>query len=79
MLVKNGAHFIKKILPPSDNKKSKYNYLYRLASLASKSNLDIYLSAGVDIFEDYENYICGQNIDYLGPFIRIKKDHEYGF
>ena len=73
LLVKNGAHFIKNILPPSHNKKSKYNYLYRLASLASKSNLDIYLSAGVDIFEDYENYICNPGLDYLNA---IKKDFD---
>ena len=72
MLVKNGASFIKKILPPSDNKKSKYNYLYRLASLASKSHLEIYLSAGVDIFEDFENNI-NVNYDYLEP---IKKDFD---
>ena len=72
LLVKNGASLIKKILPPSDNKKSKYNYLYRLASLASKSNLDIYLSAGVDIFEDYENNITA-DYDYLDA---IKKDFD---
>ena len=63
-LVKKGASFIKKILPPSDNKRSKYNYLYRLASLASKSQLEIYLSAGVDIFEDFENNITA-DYDYL--------------
>ncbi len=64
LLVKNGASFIKKILPPSDNKRSKYNYLYRLAALASKSQLEIYLSAGVDIFEDFEENIIA-DYDYL--------------
>ena len=54
------------------NKKSKYNYLYRLASLASKSQLEIYLSAGVDIFEDYENNITA-DFDYL---TLIKKDFD---
>ena len=72
LLVKSGATFIKKILPPSDNKRSKYNYLYRLASLASKSHLEIYLSAGIDIFEDYENNIS-TNHDYLEA---IKKDFD---
>ena len=72
LLVKNGAFFIKKILPPSDNKKSKYNYIYRLASLASKSHLEIYLSAGVDIFEDFENNITA-NYDYLET---IKNDFD---
>lgn len=66
-LVKNSASFFKLILPQSHNKKSKYNYLYRLASLASKSSLQIYLSAGVDIFEDYEEYILQPSLDYLMP------------
>lgn len=72
LLVKSGAVFIKKVLPPSNNKKSKYNYLYRLASLASKSNLEIYLSAGVDIFEDFENKILSDG-DYLQV---IKQDFD---
>ncbi len=50
-----------------------YDYLYRLASLASKSNLEIYLSAGVDIFEDYEKYILDPGFDYLQP---IKGDFD---
>jgi asparagine synthase (glutamine-hydrolysing) len=66
VLVKKGASFIKNTLPASNNKKSMYNYLYRLVALASNSDLEIYLSAGVDIFEDYQ-----QNIDpgfeYLQP------------
>ncbi len=66
-LVKNSASFLKKVLPQSHNKKSKYNYLYRLASLASMSSLQIYLSAGVDIFEDYEQYILQPSFDYLQP------------
>ncbi|MDQ6755768.1 MAG: asparagine synthase (glutamine-hydrolyzing) [Bacteroidota bacterium] len=72
LLVKSGATFIKNILPISNSKKSKYNYLYRLASLASKSNLDIYLSAGVDIFEDLENNITA-DYDYLK---KIKNDFD---
>lgn len=72
LLVKSGATFIKKIMPAPDNKKSKYNYLYRLASLASKSHLEIYLSAGVDIFEDYQQHILAGH-DYLET---IKKDFD---
>lgn len=55
--VKGFASGARKLLPPSSDKKSTYNYLYRLASLASKTNLQIYLSAGVDIFEDFEDKI----------------------
>jgi len=64
-LVKKSASFFKQTLPPSNNKKSFYNYLYRLASLASNSELEIYLSAGVDIFEDYQQYIIDPGFDYL--------------
>ncbi len=54
------------ILPASDNKKSKYNYIYRLLSFAGKKNLEMYLSAGVDIFEDFDSHIIGsKEKDYL--------------
>ena len=65
-LVKTAAAFVKNVLPHSSEKKSAYNYLYRLASLASKDQLHIYLSAGVDIFEDFEHNITGHGSDYLG-------------
>ena len=70
-VVKAGGSILKNLLPQPNDKKSKYNYLYRLASLASKSNLEIYLSAGVDIMEDYENNILQPSFDYLET---IKKD-----
>ncbi len=65
MLVKGSAIVAKNIMPHSSSKKSVYNYIYRLASLASKSNLHIYLSAGVDIMEDYENNIIHPPAGYL--------------
>lgn len=64
-LVKKGASLFKQAFPPSHNKKSLYNYLYRLASLASNSDLEIYLSAGVDIFENYQQYIFDPGFDYM--------------
>jgi asparagine synthase (glutamine-hydrolysing) len=73
VFVKGGASFLKNILPASNDKKSKYNYLYRLASLASKSDLEIYLSAGVDIMEDYEGNINQPIFDYLAP---IRQDFD---
>jgi len=72
-LIKNSAFFIKKTLPAANDKKSMYNYLYRLASLASNSDLEIYLSAGVDIFEDYQQYIIDPGFDYLQP---VREDFE---
>lgn len=69
--VRTGAYLARKTLPQSHNKKSVYNYLYRLAALASKSDLEIYLSAGVDIFEDYTEYFADPGFDYLEA---VKKD-----
>ncbi|HTB52875.1 MAG TPA: asparagine synthase (glutamine-hydrolyzing) [Ferruginibacter sp.] len=66
-VVKNIAALVKKALPVPHNKKSKYNYLYRLASLASKDNLAVYLSAGVDILEEYENNMIHPPATYLQP------------
>ena len=60
------------ILPVSDNKKSKYNYIYRLTDLARKNNLSIYLSSTIDSFEGYEKYL-GTNDNYLR---RVKSDFE---
>ena len=72
LFVKNTAAILKNVLPVPDQKKSKYNYLYRLAAMASKSSLDIYLSAGVDIMEDHENNILS-SFDYMQP---VKEDFE---
>lgn len=56
-VTKKIAGGIKNILPPSNNKKSYYNYLYRLLDLSSKSNVDTYISATSDIFEGYNKYL----------------------
>ncbi len=63
--VKNIAGFARKMLSPSDHKKSAYNYFYRLLSLASKQSLEIYLSAGVDILEDHEQHMLSPGGDQL--------------
>ena len=44
--------YLTKILPKSHNKKSIYNYAYRLLAMSSKNGLDFYNSATNDIFED---------------------------
>lgn len=66
------ASTLHSILPVSNNKKSKYNYFYRLTDLARKDNLAIYLSSTIDSFEGYEKYL-GSNDNYLDP---VKKDFE---
>ena len=65
--LRNAAGLFKRLMPASGNKKSKYNYLYRLAALAGKEDIGIYLSAGVDIMEDYEHHILDKGKDYLAP------------
>jgi len=50
--------FFKKILPNPHQKKSYYNYLYRLIDAADKTKgLDLYLSLTIDGFEGFENQI----------------------
>lgn len=44
-----------KCLPFPKNKKSNYNYIYRLIDLLSKENVERYLSSTTDIFVGYEN------------------------
>ena len=56
-LLKGTANMLTKLMPPANEKKSNYNYLYRLLSFAGKSGVDNYLSATSDIFEGYEKYL----------------------
>lgn len=65
IVVNKTAALARTLLPIPTNKKSKLSHLYRLASLASKSSLEIYLSAGLDIIEDYESNIIKPSFDYL--------------
>ena len=58
-----------KILPESNNKKSLYNYFYRMLAMSSKKGLNYYLSSTSDVFEDlYEfndNYILREIDKFL--------------
>lgn len=58
-VVRTLAKIIFPLLPVSNNKKNKYNYIYRLADLARKKGLDTYLSSTLDIFEDFEDMLKG--------------------
>ena len=71
-LARKLASGIHSLMPASHNKKSKYNFLYRLTDIARKNNLDIYLTSTIDIFEGYEKYLLG-NDDFLGP---VKRDFD---
>ena len=58
---------LQQLLPPGHDKKSLYNYFYRLLNFASKNGIDTYLSAGVDIFEGYTNHLVQPGSDYMKP------------
>ncbi len=60
-LTKRLASVLHALMPPSNNKKSKYNYFYRLADLARKNNLGIYLSSTIDSFEGFEKFLAGDD------------------
>lgn len=51
------AKAIHALLPVPHDKKSRYNFIYRLADLARKQGLDTYLSATIDSFEGYDKYL----------------------
>jgi asparagine synthase (glutamine-hydrolysing) len=72
VVVKGAASLAKAILPVPHNKKSKYNFAYRLADLASKNGLDTYLSATIDSFEGLEKYLTADN----AILNAVKKDFE---
>ena len=56
-VVKNMASLAHRILPVPHNKKSRYNYLYRLTDLARKNGLATYLSSTIDSFEGFETWL----------------------
>lgn len=70
--VKNSAALFQAVLPVPHNKKSKYNYIYRLADFARKNSLPAYLSATIDSFEGYEN-----KLSYSGSVLQqVQHDFE---
>ena len=61
--------FFLPLLPQPHNKKSIYNYFYRLLSFSKKEGVDFYLSATSDIFEDVLNFEKNTIIDEMERFI----------
>lgn len=58
-LTKTAAALLFALMPAPNNKKSRYNYIYRLADLARKNKLNTYLSSTIDSFEGFEKYLTG--------------------
>jgi asparagine synthase (glutamine-hydrolysing) len=50
---RNTASALANIFPPGHQKKSLYNYFYRLVFLAAQASPELFLAAGPDIFEGY--------------------------
>jgi asparagine synthase (glutamine-hydrolysing) len=65
MMVSAAANTFIKCLPTPHDKKTNFNFLYRLLNFAGKSDLDIYFAAGVDIIEGYEKNLLTNDYDYL--------------
>ena len=61
--------FILKILPKPHNKKSIYNFAYRLLSMSSKEGLDFYLSSTIDMFEDEYIFESNSIFEKMNDFI----------
>ena len=57
------------IWPTPNNKKSNFNYIYRLLKLSDKKGLDFYNSATNDIFEDVYSFGSLDTFDQMRDFI----------
>ncbi len=62
-------NFLLKILPHPHNKKSLYNYIFRMLAMSNKKGLDLYISSTTDIFEDVYNFSQNEILDELNEFI----------
>lgn len=64
-IVRNAARIAMRVFPDSSTKRSSLDFLKRLSTLASQRGLNVYLSAGVDIFEGYTQHLMLPGPDYL--------------
>jgi len=62
-LTKGTASIMHTLMPTPKDKRSKYNYVYRLTDLARKNSLATYLSATIDSFEGFEDYLVSSPDD----------------
>ncbi|HEV7783323.1 MAG TPA: asparagine synthase (glutamine-hydrolyzing) [Chitinophagaceae bacterium] len=71
------AKGMKKIIPYSNQKQSKLNYLYRLVDLASQQKEDIYFSATTDIFSGFTSClkpVAADPVKEIGELLGKLKD-----
>lgn len=62
--------FLTTIMPKPHNKKSLYNYFFRLLKMSDKKDLDFYLSSTTDIFEDEYTFNSNNIFEEMNKFIR---------
>lgn len=67
--LKASASFISSMIPYPGEKKTKYNYLYRMIDFSGKPPLLCYLSATTDNFEGYETQLKST----VNPFIEMEQ------
>jgi asparagine synthase (glutamine-hydrolysing) len=68
--IASGFSSLTKILPKPHNKKSIYNYIYRLLAMSGKSGIDFYNSATNDIFEDSYKFEYNKTLKDMKKFIQ---------
>lgn len=65
-LITFGARALASLMPYPNDKKSRYNFIYRLLELSGKKGLEVYFSAGLDILEGFEhNLLLGEGEDMM--------------
>lgn len=70
MPIAKSLRFLQPLLPSPKEKKSLYNYAYRLLELADKTDpLEFYLSATTDIWEGFQQELAHQTSSHISSFI----------
>tara|TARA_Y100001980_G_C14556606_1_gene348837 strand:- start:6367 stop:8175 length:1809 start_codon:yes stop_codon:yes gene_type:complete len=62
--------FLNNYLPKPNNKKSIYNYFYRLMMLSNKSGIDYYNCSTNNLFEDIYEFKSNETFEQMDRFIR---------
>ncbi|MGB1294387.1 MAG: asparagine synthase (glutamine-hydrolyzing) [Flavobacteriales bacterium] len=80
-LVEKSAKLINTMLPTPKNKRSKYNYIYRLTDLASQKGVAKYFASTYDLYSGFEDQALVKravNKQFLDDFNRINSTDNSG-
>ena len=67
--------FLNNYLPKPNNRKTVYNYFYRMMMLSNKSGIDYYNCSTNNLFEDIYDFKSNETFEQMDRFIR-KLDNE---